>query len=251
MTASEPVLHLAGVEKRFRYRPYAKGSQTLKGALIDALLGRRPAPVVVEALRGVDLTLGPGEALGVVGRNGSGKTTLLRLAAGVYRPDAGEVRVRGRRAALLELGAGFHPELSGWENAEIAALAAGLTRREHQARRGEIAAFAGLDGAMDAPLRTWSAGMVLRLGFAVATALEPELLIVDEVLAVGDLEFQAKCLERVASLRARGAALLLASHDLGLIEARCERAAWLDQGKCAALGPAAEVCASYRGASKA
>lgn len=248
MSAGEPVLHLRGVEKRFRYRPYARGSQTLKSALIDALLGRRPPPVTVEALRGVDLSLGPGEALGVVGRNGSGKTTLLRLAAGVYRADAGEVRVRGRRAALLELGAGFHPELSGWENAEIAALAAGLTRREHEARRGEIAAFAGLDGAMDAPLRTWSAGMALRLGFAVATSLEPELLIVDEVLAVGDHEFQARCLERVAALRAGGAALLLASHDLSLIEARCERAAWLDQGRTAALGPARDVCAAYRGA---
>ena len=247
MSAAEgPVLRLTGIEKRFSYRPYARGAQTLKGALLDALLGRRPPRVTVEALRGVSLELQRGEALGLIGRNGSGKTTLLRLVAGVYRPDRGEVQVNGRRAALLELGAGFHPELSGWENAEVAALAAGLSRRELEARKQEIAAFAGLDGALDAPLRTWSAGMVLRLGFAVATALDPDLLVVDEVLAVGDLAFQARCLERVAALRARGAALLLASQDLARVETHCARAVWLDQGRVAQEGPAAEVCAAYR-----
>ncbi len=244
-----PVLRVEAVSKTFRYRPYARGTLTLKSALLDALLLRpRPPEVVIEALRDVSFELLPGEALGVVGANGAGKTTLLRLIAGVYRPDRGRVEVRGRRGTLLDLGGGFHPDLSGHENAEVAALVAGMPRAEFAARAGEIAAFAELEHALDAPVRTYSAGMTLRLGFAVATALEPALLVVDEVLAVGDVRFQEKCLERIAALRARGTALVVVSHSLELIEATCERALWLREGRPAALGPAREVCDGYRGA---
>jgi len=245
--AAAPVVEVAGVSKTFRYRPYARGTLTLKSALLDLVLLRpRPPRVTVEALRRVDLTVAPGEAVGLIGRNGAGKTTLLRLVAGAYCPDQGRVTVRGRRGTLLELAGGFHPDLSGYDNAEVAALIAGLPRRELPARLEAIAAFAELDQALDAPVRTYSTGMTLRLGFAVAAALDPDLLLVDEVLAVGDEPFQRKCLARIAELRARGTALLVASHGLDLIEQQCDRAVWLEEGRVRAAGPAREVCRAYR-----
>ncbi len=245
--SAAPVLRLREVSKTFRYRPYARGTLTLKSALLDALLLRpRPPRVTVEAVQEVSLEVGPGEALGLIGPNGAGKTTLLRLIAGVYRPDRGTVEVRGRRGTLLDLGGGFHPDLSGYENAEVSALVGGMSRREFAARIEGIAAFAELGEALDAPVRTYSAGMTLRLGFAVATALEPELLVVDEVLAVGDQRFAEKCLARVRELRARGAALIVAAHGLDLVAGLCDRVAWLDGGRVVQLGDAAEVCRAYR-----
>lgn len=242
-----PVVLLEGICKTFRYRPYARGTLTLKSALLDVLLFRpRPPRVTVEALQDIDLRVDPGEAVGLIGRNGAGKTTLLRLVAGVYRPDRGTARVHGRRGTLLDLAGGFHPELSGYDNAEVAALIAGLPRGELPAILERIAAFAELEGALDAPVRTYSAGMTLRLGFAVAAALEPDLLLVDEVLAVGDEPFQRKCLARIAELRAGGTALLVASHGLELIEGQCDRAVWLDAGRVRRAGPASEVCRAYR-----
>jgi ABC-type polysaccharide/polyol phosphate transport system ATPase subunit len=247
VSAAAPVLEVREVSKTFRYRPYARGSLSLKSALLDALLLRpRPPRVTVQALRGVSCEVCPGEALGLVGPNGAGKSTLLRLIAGVYRPDQGTVVVRGRRGLLLDLGAGFHPDLSGRENAEIAALIGGMSRREFAAQIERIAEFAGIAAFLDAPVRTYSAGMSLRLGFSVAASLTPDLIVVDEALAVGDQEFSARCLERIAALRRGGTALVVASHDLATLEGLCERVLWLRQGAPVQLGPASEVLSAYR-----
>ncbi|MEZ6188492.1 MAG: ABC transporter ATP-binding protein [Planctomycetota bacterium] len=242
-------LRLTDVHKRFRYRPQRPGTGSLKSAVLGWLRGNRAPKVEVHALAGVSLELAPGEALGLIGKNGAGKSTLLRLVAGAYRPDTGRVEVEGRIGRLLELGAGFHPDLSGAENAEIAGLVAGLSLADYRARRAEIQAFSELGDFWSAPVRTYSNGMLLRLGFAVATAIEPELLVVDEELAVGDAGFQAKCNARIQALRDRGAALLVASHDLAVLERLCERVLWLEGGAPRALGPAAEVLADYREAS--
>lgn len=241
--AASSVVRVEGVSKTFRYRPYAKGSLTLKSALLDLVLFRpRPPKVEVAALRDLSFEVAPSEALAVVGRNGAGKSTLLRILAGIYRPDSGTVRVSGRRALLLELGAGFHPELSGRENARISALVAGLSEAEFQARAEEVFAFAELsDEQLDAPVRTYSSGMGVRLGFAVAAHLDPALLIVDEVLAVGDVAFQAKCRARIGALREAGTALILASHSYGEVRETCERALWLEEGRVQRAGPVAEV----------
>jgi lipopolysaccharide transport system ATP-binding protein len=244
---SDVVASFEGASKRFSYRPYARGSLTLKTALLDALLPhRRPPRVVVDALVDVSFAVRRGQALGIIGANGAGKTTLLRLLAGVYRPDRGAVSVARRRGLLLDLGGGFHPDLSGWDNAEIAALTAGFSRAELRARLPEIVEFAELKEAIEAPVRVYSSGMTVRLGFAVAACLAPDVLIIDEVLAVGDARFQEKCRARVAELRARGVGLVLASHDLPTVEATCDEAIHLERGRVVDRGSAREVCARYR-----
>jgi ABC-type polysaccharide/polyol phosphate transport system ATPase subunit len=197
------------------------------------------------ALRDVDLTIGRGEIFGVVGPNGAGKSTLLKAVAGVLHPTEGRVIVRGRVAPLLELGAGFHPELTGRENVYLYGTLLGNHRRELAARFNSIVDFAELDGFIDAPLRTYSTGMTVRLGFAVATSRFADVLLVDEVLAVGDAHFQAKCLARMQAFREQGATILFVSHDLGTIAALCERALWISGGKAAACGPAADVVNAY------
>jgi lipopolysaccharide transport system ATP-binding protein len=243
---SEPLITLDDAWKTFRYRPYLPGSLTLKTAVLDAVLfRRRPAKITVEAVRGVSFDVSAGEALGVIGANGAGKTTLLRLVAGVYRPDRGSVTVRGTKGMLLEPGAGFHPDLSGGENTEVAAAIAGLSRKELGPRLAEIAEFAELGEAIDAPVRTYSAGMRIRLGFAVAATLSPAVLIVDEVLAVGDSRFQLKCLARIDALREQGTALLIASHDMETVARICDRVLHLEKGAPHTLGQASEVVAAY------
>jgi ABC-type polysaccharide/polyol phosphate transport system ATPase subunit len=197
------------------------------------------------ALREVDLTIGRGEIFGIVGPNGAGKSTLLKAVAGVLHPTQGRVVVRGRVAPLLELGAGFHPELTGRENVYLYGTLLGNHRRELAARFDSIVDFAELNGFIDAPLRTYSTGMTARLGFAVATSRFADVLLVDEVLAVGDARFQAKCLARMQAFREQGAAILFVSHDLGTISALCRRALWLAGGRAAACGPAADVVAAY------
>ncbi len=247
-TSPASAVSLDRVTKTFRYRPYAKGSLTLKTALLDLVLLRpRPAPVEVKAVAGISLDVARGEMVAVVGRNGAGKSTLLRLVAGVYKPDSGTVKVEGRVGMLLELGTGFHPELSGRENVEIAGLLAGLTRREIKERAGAIAAFAEIDEFLDAPTRTYSSGMLLRLGFAVAAEIAPEVLLVDEALAVGDPPFQRKCLERIRALKARGTALLVVSHDLGLVRALCDRAIHVEHGQIVDQGSGDEVARRFEG----
>ena len=196
----------------------------------------------------VDLSfeIAAGEMVGVVGPNGSGKSTLLKLLAGIVRPTRGSVEVRGRLAALLELGAGFHPEISGRENIEINGLLLGLSRRQIAARFDEIVRFAEIEEFLDAPLKTYSSGMAVRLGFSIAAHSDPDVLLVDEVLAVGDEAFSHRCLEKFAEFERAGKTILVVSHDLALVSQRCRRAIWLDRGRLQADGPADETVALYR-----
>ena len=246
MTA--PAVSVRGVSKTYRRRGRRHSAGTVKTALVSA--SRSPRGAVsdgaVEALRGVSFEVAPGETVGVIGANGSGKSTLLKLLAGILRPTEGEVEVRGRLAALLELGAGFHPELSGRENVEIAGLLLGLSRRDVAARFDEIVRFAELEEFLDAPLRTYSSGMAVRLGFSIAAHSDPDVLLVDEVLAVGDESFAHRSLEKFAEFERAGKTILLVSHDLALVASRCRRALWLDGGLLVADGPAAETVARYR-----
>jgi ABC-type polysaccharide/polyol phosphate transport system ATPase subunit len=199
------------------------------------------------AVRSVSLRVGRGEVFGLVGRNGAGKSTLLKLVAHIFPPTEGRVRVWGRIAPLLEFGAGFHPDLTGRENVFLNGALLGLSRAALLDAFDRIVAFAELDGFIDAPLRTYSSGMIARLGFAIATEQRPDILLVDEALAVGDQQFRAKCAERIAGFRAEGAAIVLVSHDARTISQMCSRAAWLERGALRQVGPAAEVAAAYAG----
>lgn len=198
------------------------------------------------ALRDVDLVVEQGETLGLVGANGAGKSTLLKLIARIIEPTCGSIAVNGRLTALLELGAGFHPDLSGRENIFLNGSILGLSTREMRSRLDEIVAFAELEQFIDVPLRHYSSGMQVRLGFAVATSLNPDVLLIDEVLAVGDEAFQRKCLSRIDDFRRCGKTIVLVSHDLQSIKRLCSRALWIETAHPAADGPAAEIVERYR-----
>ncbi len=229
----------AKVYRRYGRRPH--------GTLKSALLSRAPAiEGGVTALDGVSFEVAAGETLGVIGANGSGKSTLLKLLAGIMRPTRGSVEVRGRLAALLELGAGFHPELSGRENVEITGLLLGLTKKQIAARFDDIVRFAGVEEFLDAPVKTYSSGMAVRLGFAIAAHSDPDVLLVDEVLAVGDEAFSHRALEKFSEFERAGRTLVFVSHDLALVAERCRRALWLDGGRLRADGPAPETVNRYR-----
>ena len=197
------------------------------------------------ALSDVSFEVQRGESLGLIGSNGSGKSTTLALIAGVLRPQIGKVDVRGRVSPLLELGAGFHPELTGRENILLNGILLGLTRREILAKLDEIIAFSELEPFLDQPLRTYSSGMVARLGFSVAAHLEPEILLIDEVLAVGDLRFQAKCRVKLDEFKGREVTILLVSHGLADVRDFCNRVIWLKDGKIAADGVPDFVIPAY------
>lgn len=229
--------------KRFR-RYHADRPTTLKEALLRGLRQMKPAEYFW-ALRGVSFGVAPGRMVGVIGPNGAGKSTLLRLIGGVGRPDEGSVEVQGQIGALLDLGAGFHPDLTGRENVFINGVIAGLTRHEVAQRFDSIVDFAELEAFIDNPLRTYSTGMQMRLGFAVAAHTEPEILLIDEVLAVGDISFQRKCLERIAQFKAEGCTIVLVSHDTTLIQQLCDEALWLRAGRVAAHGAADVVAGQY------
>ena len=199
------------------------------------------------ALQDVDLNIRRGEVFGLVGQNGAGKSTLLKLVARVLRPTMGRIIVMGRVAPLLEIGAGFHPELTGRENIFLNGAMLGFTRDEMLEKFERIVDFAGLWDFIDAPLRTYSSGMWARLGFSVATDTQPEVLIVDEILSVGDEAFQHKSLERIQSFQSHGATILIVSHSMSMIEKMCQRAAWLDHGRIVALGTAGSVIDRYMG----
>jgi ABC-type polysaccharide/polyol phosphate transport system ATPase subunit len=200
----------------------------------------------VDVLRSVSLDVACGEIFAVVGANGAGKTTLLRVLAGIVPPSRGAVEVRGRIAPLIELGAGFDPELTGEENVYLYGSLLGMSRDEVRDGYEEIVAFAELEESMDVAVKNYSSGMVARLGFSVATACRPDVLLVDEVLAVGDEAFRERCFERIESLRADGSSVVLVSHDLPMIDALASRAVLLDSGAVAAAGAARSVTAAVR-----
>lgn len=226
-----------------RYRLYHDRTFTFKEVLVRF---RRSRYEYLWALRGVTLDITPGEAVGVIGENGSGKSTLLKCVSRVIEPTRGTVRAGGRVSALLELGAGFHPDLTGRENIFINGAMLGMTRKEIKARFADIVAFSELEPFIDAPVRTYSSGMHMRLGFSVAVHVEPDVLLVDEVLAVGDEHFQAKCRERIAQLHASGVTILFVSHDLAQVLDICDRAVWLDKGVIRADGDPAQVIKAYK-----
>ncbi len=198
----------------------------------------------------MDLLIGQGEAVALLGRNGSGKSTLLRLIAGIYQPSAGTIETNGRITAVIELGAGFHPELTGAENIALYAAVLGLTRKELAARYDEIVEFAAIPDLPDTPLKYYSSGMEARLAFSVAVCLQPDILLLDEVLAVGDQAFRERCLDRLREYHARGGTLVLVSHELEQARALCGRGLWLADGKVVMDGPIDRVLAGYRGAPR-
>jgi len=242
-----PAVEVRDVRKIYRRFSRRKQFATLKSALLSrTLIGDLRRDDALEALKGVSFDVSRGRSFGIIGRNGSGKSTLLKLIAGIGRPSAGTVRVDGRVSALIELGAGFHPEISGRENVFINGLMLGLSKREIQRRFEEIVRFAELEPFIDAPVKTYSSGMYVRLGFAVAIHVDPDVLLVDEVLAVGDEGFTHKCLDKFAEFRRRGRTVILVTHSLDLVERFCEEALWLDEGRVRAEGDPRRIVDEYR-----
>lgn len=240
---SMPSIRFEGVSKSFLR---SSSRKLLSGHLLERL--RRPATDNrFWALRNISFSIGQGESVGVIGFNGAGKSTLLSLVAGISYPDEGSVLVDGRVAALLELGSGFHGDLTGAENVYLNASLLGLAEKKTRAVFPEIVEFSGIGGFIDEPLRTYSSGMVMRLAFSVAVHVDPDFLIVDEVLAVGDRSFQAKCYSKIMDFKRAGKGLLCVSHAGTTVQQLCERAIWLDQGQMMMDGPTTEVVAAYMG----
>src|SRR5687767_6234048 len=237
------VTHVSKVYRRYsRRRQFA----TLKSALLSRSLIRDLNPdETFPAVKDVTFVVPKGRTLGVIGRNGSGKSTMLKLVAGITKPTQGDVRVDGRISALIELGAGFHPEISGRENVFINGIMLGLTKRQIHERFDDIVDFAELREFIDSPVKTYSSGMYMRLGFAVAIHVDPDVLLVDAVLAVGDEGFTHKCLDKFAEFRRRGKTILLVTHSLGLVETLCDEAVWLDAGRLQAQGDPKRVVGAY------
>jgi ABC-type polysaccharide/polyol phosphate transport system ATPase subunit len=230
------------------YRRFSRRRQfaTLKSALLSRSLIRDLRPdETFPAVRNVTFAVPKGQTLGVIGRNGSGKSTMLKLVAGITKPTSGTVRVDGRISALIELGAGFHPEISGRENVFINGIMLGLSKREVAKRFDEIVEFAELEEFIDAPVKTYSSGMYMRLGFAVAINVDPDVLLIDEVLAVGDEGFTHKCLDKFAEFKRRGKTILLVTHSLGLVERFCDEALWLDGGEKRGAGDPKRIVGAY------
>lgn len=242
---SSPAISLVNVSKTYR-RYGGRQFSTLKSALLSGDLVRQLRPEeTFQALKHVSFDVPKGCTYGVVGRNGSGKSTALKLVAGITKPTEGKVSVEGRISALIELGAGFHPEISGRENVFINGIMLGLSKKEIHKRFDEIVEFAELTEFIDAPVKTYSSGMYMRLGFAVAIHVDPDVLLVDEVLAVGDEGFTHKCLDKFGEFKRRGKTILLVTHSLGLVERFCDEAVWLDAGEKKAEGDPTRVVGTY------
>lgn len=237
-------ISLQNVSKSFRLWGPRSQFATLKSALLGRDL-RPAADASVPAVRNVSFAIHPGEAFGILGRNGSGKSTMLKLISGILKPTEGKVEVNGRIAALIELGAGFHPEITGRENIYINGIMLGLTRRDIDARFDRIVDFSGIRQFIDQPVKTYSSGMYVRLGFAVAVHVDPDILIIDEVLAVGDEEFSAKCIAKIQEMKYRGVTLVFVTHQLDHVRNLCDRALWLDNGEAKALGDPSRVVDDY------
>jgi ABC-type polysaccharide/polyol phosphate transport system ATPase subunit len=234
------VVRLQSVDKTYSR---AVSRQFIRSLVFSRL---RPAPhELFYALKDISLELKEGDCLGLVGPNGAGKSTLLSVIAGLSWPDAGSLEVNGRVAALLELGSGFHADLTGAENVRLNAALLGFSRRRANEKFDEIVDFSGIRDFIHEPLRTYSAGMTLRLAFSVAMAVDPDILLIDEVLAVGDQAFQAKCIGRIMELKRAGRVLICASHVTNTLRQLSTKAVWLDHGSVKRLGPAAEVIDAY------
>ncbi len=240
-----PAIEAEHITKRYRLR--GEGGRTLK----ELLLGQDAAADEVTALRDVSFVVEPDQTFGVIGANGSGKSTLLKLVAGTSRPSAGRLDVRGRVSALLEIGAGFHPDFSGRENAYLNGSILGLSRKEMTRAMPSIEDFADLGRFFDAPVKTYSSGMYMRLGFAVAVHLDPDILLIDEVLAVGDEYFQHKCFAKINEFRSRKKTILFVSHDLASVRRICDRALFLDGGRIGVEGDVERVVGAYQEAVRA
>jgi ABC-type polysaccharide/polyol phosphate transport system ATPase subunit len=235
-----PVVSFQNVSKHFNRH----AGQMLLRDRISRFVQRTPREHFY-ALRDVSFSVEHGDSLAVIGSNGAGKSTLLNIATGLCSPSEGTVKVDGRVAALLELGSGFHPDLTGAENIRINSALLGLNRAEARARFQEIIAFAGIGDFINEPLRTYSTGMMMRLAFSVAVNVDPDILIIDEVLGVGDQTFFAKCLDRIMEFRRAGKTILCVSHSLGTLETLCNQAIWLDHGRLITAGPVKQVIQAY------
>jgi ABC-type polysaccharide/polyol phosphate transport system ATPase subunit len=239
-------LDIVNVTKSYRRYAHRRQFSTLKSALIKRSLTHDLNPSeFITAVDQVSLQVPRGSAFGIIGRNGSGKSTLLKLVVGITKPTSGKVIVDGRVSALIELGAGFHPEISGRENIYINGVMLGLTKKEIAKKFDEIVEFAELEDFIDAPVKTYSSGMYIRLGFSVAVHVNPDILIADEVLAVGDEGFSLKCLDKFGEFRRQGKTILLVTHGLAMVERFCDTALWLDHGKARAEGDPRRVVDSY------
>jgi ABC-type polysaccharide/polyol phosphate transport system ATPase subunit len=242
-----PAVRAERLSKSYRKWGRTRAFGTLKSALLGRSLGAALAPSeVLAALSDVSFTVARGETFGVVGPNGCGKSTLLKLVAGLFKPTSGQLAVDGKVSALIELGAGFHPEISGRENVVINGVMLGLTRKEIERKLPEIIAFSGLEDFIDEPVKTYSSGMYVRLGFAVAVHVDPDILVVDEVLAVGDEAFAHRCLDTIADFSRRGKTIFFVSHSLVLVEELCDRVLYLEHGHVKGLGDPREMLAAYR-----
>ena len=231
-----------------RYRVISERPDTLR-ELFTRFFRHNTSYHDFDALKDVSFTVRRGEVMGIIGRNGSGKSTTLKIIAGVYRPTAGRVQVNGAVAPLIELGAGFHSELTGRENILLNGLLMGYSRREMEARQESIIEFAGIGDFIDAPIKQYSSGMYLRLAFSVATEVDPDILVVDEILTVGDLAFQKKCYERLKRFQAAGKTILLVTHNLFDVVSLCDHVVYLEKGQIAFEGPAEEAVDLYKAAT--
>lgn len=251
---TESVIHVEELGKRYRV-----GERERYFALRDVITRAFTAPFkrsgprkpkdFIWALRDVSLDVKQGEVVGLIGRNGAGKTTLLKLLARITRPTTGFAEIHGRVGSLLEVGTGFHPELTGRENIYLSGAILGMRKREIERKKDAIVAFAEVERFLDTPLKHYSTGMQMRLAFAVAAHLEPEILLVDEVLAVGDIEFQKKCLGKMQDISKTGRTIVFVSHQMGQMRRLCERVIWVDGGQIREAGPAGKVIAAYESAS--
>ena len=237
-------ISVSSLSKNFRL--YHERNRYIKAAL---LRGRRAKYEEFWALKDVSFEVAHGATLGIIGSNGSGKTTMLKCLTGIYTPEKGMIKVDGKLAALLELGAGFHPELTGAENIFLNGSILGMSKRDVQNKFASIVEFAGLEKFINTPVKNFSSGMVVRLGFSIASHVEPEILLIDEILSVGDQDFQRKSSEKIEEFRREGRTIVVVSHSLGLVQQLCKEVIWLDKGQIRQSGPAAEVIAAYTGGS--
>jgi lipopolysaccharide transport system ATP-binding protein len=242
--SDEYAITLENVSKSYSLWGSRSQFATLKSALLKRDMTPKPE-ASVSALRNVSFEIHRGEAFGIIGRNGSGKSTLLKIITGILKPTSGKAQVNGRVAALIELGAGFHPEITGRENIYINGIMLGLTRREVEQRFDRIVEFSGISEFLDQPVKTYSSGMYVRLGFAVAVHVDPDILLIDEVLAVGDEEFSARCIAKIQEMKYKGVTLVFVTHQLDQVRKLCDRALWLDHGQLEVIGDPMRVVDAY------